>query len=234
MVTALTVSAVFVCAGALFSDLRGGTALVVAGLLMAFMGLAIGVHTHGWVTAYDAPTASWIDAGRHRSHRLDVGSWMIARIGDPAVMAAAGLVSGALLSWRARSAIPGAIVITTVAAAALAKTTINAVVDRPGTHAELRVLPLMRTEHHPFPSGHVTGTAALLGIVAVCIGAGRSRTVRALLAGLVVAGVLIVAFTRLYLGAHWLTDVVGGALLAAVFVILGAVALGVLRAIRPW
>ena len=152
---------------------------------------------------------------------------MIARIGNPAAIAAAGLVSGALLSWRVRSAIPGVIVISTVAAAALAKIAINAVVDRPLTHAELHVLPLMRTEHHPFPSGHVTGTAALLGIVAVCIGVGRSRTVRALLAGLVVAGALIVAFSRLYLGVHWLTDVVGGALLAAVFVILGAVALGI-------
>lgn len=225
MVTALIVSAVFVCACALFSDRRGGAALVVAGLLMAFMGLAIGVHTHGWVTAYDAPTASWFDAGRHRSHRLDVASWMIARIGNPAAITAAGLVSGALLSWWARSAIPGVIVISTVAAAALAKITINAVVYRPLTHAELHVLPLM--EHHTFPSGHVTGTAALLGIVAMCIGVGRSRTVRALLAGLVVAGVLVVAFTRLYLGAHWLTDVVGGALLGAVFVILGAVALGI-------
>jgi membrane-associated phospholipid phosphatase len=227
MVAALTVSVVFVCAGALFSDRRWGAALVVAGLLTAFTGLAIGVHTHGWATAFDAPTASWIEAGRHRSHRLDVASLLIARIGNPAAIAAAGLVSGALLSWRARSAIPGVIVISTVAAAALAKITINAVVDRPMTHAELHVLPLMSTEHHPFPSGHVTGTAALLGIVAVYFGVGRSHTVRALLAGLVVAGALIVAFTRLYLGEHWLTDVVGGALLAAVFVILGAVALGI-------
>ena len=82
MVTALTVSAVFVCAGALFSDRRWGAALAFAGLLTAFTGLAIGVHTHGWVTAFDAPAASWIDAGRHRSHRLDVASSMIARIGN--------------------------------------------------------------------------------------------------------------------------------------------------------
>ena len=63
MVTALTVIAVFVCAGALFSDRRRGAALVVAGLITAITGLAIGVHTHGWVTAFDAPTASWIEAG---------------------------------------------------------------------------------------------------------------------------------------------------------------------------
>jgi PAP2 superfamily len=42
---------------------------------------------------------------------------------------------------------------------------------------------------------------------------------------LVVAGVVIVALSRLYLGVHWLSDVIGGALLAGVFVILGTLAL---------
>ena len=224
-VSAVVVSAVFVCAGALASERRRGAALVVAGLFTAITGLAIGVETHGWVTAFDAPTASWIVAGTYRSHAFNLATLMIARIGSPAAIATAGVVIGALLSWRARSAIPGVIVISTVAAAALAKIAINAVVDRPRTDAELYVLPLMRTENHTFPSGHVTCTAALFGIVAVCIGLGRSRKVRALLAGLVVAGVLTVAFALLNMCVHWLSDVVGGALLGAVFVILGAAAL---------
>jgi undecaprenyl-diphosphatase len=77
----------------------------------------------------------------------------------------------------------------------------------------------------------VAGTGALLGIIAVCIGVGRSRTLRALLAALVVTGVLIVAISRLYLGYHWLTDVVGGALLAALLVVLGDAALRMRRRI---
>jgi len=223
--------ALLLVTGALVGDRRRAAALVAAGLLMAFTALAIGVHAHGWVTAYDAPTASEIGKAIHRSHGLDEASLTTARLDSSSVIAAAGLIGGALLSWRARSVRPGVIVIATVGAAALAETAIKAVVDRPLTRAEVLASPLLSTEHHPFPSGHVAGTGALLGIIAVCIGVGQSRTMRALLVAFVVTGVLIVAFSRLYLGFHWLTDVVGGALLAALFVILGDVALRMRR--RP-
>jgi membrane-associated phospholipid phosphatase len=123
-------------------------------------------------------------------------------------------------------------VIATVGAAVLAEAAIKPVVYRPLTQAEVLAAPLLSIEHHPFPSGHVAGTGALLGIIAVCIGVGRSRTTRALLTALVVTGVLIVAFSRLYLGFHWLTDVIGGALLAVLFVILGDAGLRMRR--RPF
>ena len=71
----------------------------------------------------------------------------------------------------------------------------------------------------------MAGIGALLGIIAVCIAIGRSRIVQVLATVLVVAGVVIVAFSRLYLGVHWLSDVIGGALLAGVAVILGTLAL---------
>lgn len=223
--------ALLLVAGALVGDRKRAAALVAAGLLMAFTALAIGVHAHGWVTAYDANTASWIGNASHRSHGLDEASLKTARLGSSAVIAAAGLIGGALLSWRARSLRPGVIVIATVGAATLAETAIKAIVYRPLTQAEVLASPLLRTNHHPFPSGHVAGTGALLGIIAVCIGVGRSRTLRALLAALVVTGVLIVAISRLYLGFHWLTDVVGGALLAALLVVLGDAALRMRRRI---
>ena len=117
------------------------------------------------------------------------------------------------------------VVIGAVGGAVLANNAIRAVVDRPLTEAEIHAAPLLSTGHHPFPSGHVAGIGALLGIIAVCIAVGRSRTVQALLMILVVAGVVIVAFSRLYLGLHWLSDVIGGALLAGMAVILGTVAL---------
>jgi membrane-associated phospholipid phosphatase len=211
--------------GGLFRGWRMPTAVALAGLLVALTWLAIGVHVHGWVTAFDAPTASWIRSVGHRSHGLGEASLITRWLGTPVKVAAAALIGGALLAWRARSLKPGAIVIGTVGGAVLANTAIRAVIYRPVTEAEIQAAPLLSTERHPFPSGHVAGIGALLGIIAVCIAVGRSRTVQALVTVLVGAGVVIVAFSRLYLGHHWLSDVIGGALLAAVFVILGTVAL---------
>jgi undecaprenyl-diphosphatase len=198
--------------------------LGLAGLVLALTWLAIGVHVHGWVTAFDAPTASWIGNSVHRSHGPDEASWITVWLGTPVKVAAAGLIGGALLAWRARSLRAAVVVIGTVAGAVLAETAFRLIVYRPVTEAEIQVSPLS-TEHHSFPSGHVTGIGALLGIIAVCITIGRSRIVQSLATALVVAGVVIVAFSRLYLGFHWLSDVIGGALLAGVAVILGTVAL---------
>ena len=206
-ITAPIVVGLTLGACALFSRGHLAAALCVAGLLTALTGLTIGVHTHGWVTGLDAATASWFVAHR-TSYSLYAVSLAIADLGSPAGTAATGLIAGALLSWRARSVIPGVAVIGTVGAAALAQIALRAVIRRPSSPAEL---PFPLVQHgHPFPSGHVTGTAALLGIVAVCVGGGRSPTVRAWLAASAVVGVLVVAVSRLYLGAHWLTDAWGG------------------------
>jgi membrane-associated phospholipid phosphatase len=188
--------------------------LCSAGLLTALTKLTIGVHTHGRVTRFDAATMSWFVA--HQSPEFNSIAWVITDLGNPGAITAAGLLCGAVLSWQARSVIPGVVVLGTVACAALAETALKAKVVRPLTPVELQLF----TSSHSFPSGHVTG--ALLGIIAVCVGVGRSRIDRACLTGCVVAGVLVVAVALLYLGVHWLTDVIGGAVLAGVFVSLGA------------
>jgi undecaprenyl-diphosphatase len=196
-----------------------------AALLTALTALVIAVHSHGWVTRLDTATTSWLVM--HRSVGFDVAAWVITDLGSPVATAAAGAICAALLCWRARSMIPGIIVIGTVGAAALASTALKAVVDRPRPPLQWQIV--LETDPS-FPSGHVTGTAALLGIIAVCVGTARSRTVRAWLASGVVTGVLVIAATRLYLGVHWLTDVAAGAILAAVFVTVGATVFGAVHA----
>jgi membrane-associated phospholipid phosphatase len=217
IITALIVGALFLGALALSRRRRLAAGLCAAAMLAALTKLTIGVSNHGRVTRFDAATMSWFAA--HQSPKLDWVAAVITDLGSPGATAAAGLLCGAVLAWQARSVLPGAVVIGTVAAAWAAETALKALVDRPSSPAELQ----LTAATHTFPSGHVTGTGALLGIIAVCIGVGRSRIDRALLTVFVLAGVVVVALARLYLGVHWLTDVIGGALLAGCFVSLGAV-----------
>jgi membrane protein DedA with SNARE-associated domain/membrane-associated phospholipid phosphatase len=61
-----------------------------------------------------------------------------------------------------------------------------------------------------FPSGHAAQALAAWTVLAVVLTAGRSRRTR--LSALAVAAlvVLVVGTSRVYLGAHWLTDVLAG------------------------
>lgn len=70
-----------------------------------------------------------------------------------------------------------------------------------------------------FPSGHTLGTAVFAGALAYLLAAHSTRK-GAFSLGVTLAVVLtaVVAFSRLYLGYHWLTDVLASAGLALVFI----------------
>ena len=71
-----------------------------------------------------------------------------------------------------------------------------------------------------FPSGHVLATVGFYGILAVFIWRSTSR--RSVAVGSLTAAAVVIAlvgFSRIYLGVHWLTDVVGGFLVGSVFVL---------------
>jgi undecaprenyl-diphosphatase len=213
---ALVVTSLLLGARVLATHRYVSLGLRVAGLLTALTALALGINSHGWVSRFDTATTSWLAA--HRSVGLDVAATVITDFGSPIATAVACVMCAALLSWLSCSVVPGVVVIGTVGAAAVACTVLKAVVGRPRPPLQWQVV--LETDPS-FPSGHVTGTAALLGIIAVVVGMDRRRATRAWLAVAVVAAVVLAA-TRLYLGVHWLTDVTAGAILAAVFVTLGA------------
>jgi undecaprenyl-diphosphatase len=75
-----------------------------------------------------------------------------------------------------------------------------------------------------FPSGHTIGTATLLLVVGYLVCSRRPTAARLVTAAVVaLVGTGLVALSRLYLGYHFLTDVVAAAALAVA--VLGLVML---------
>jgi undecaprenyl-diphosphatase len=70
--------------------------------------------------------------------------------------------------------------------------------------------PIAHTLGPSFPSGHTTGAAACFAAFALVLGRGRSRNVQSVLAGAAVFIAIAVAASRVLLGVHWLSDVIGG------------------------
>ncbi|HWE54180.1 MAG TPA: phosphatase PAP2 family protein [Acidimicrobiales bacterium] len=77
-----------------------------------------------------------------------------------------------------------------------------------------------------FPSGHATASAACFAAFAMLFGIGRSTRVQSLLAATAVALAAGVACTRVFLGVHWLTDVLGGLALGWTWFTLSSIAFG--------
>jgi membrane-associated phospholipid phosphatase len=79
---------------------------------------------------------------------------------------------------------------------------------------------------HSFPSGHVVQAVVAFGILAHLWASTTRRRGEALLAwGIAAAGVVVVAIARLRLGAHWPTDLAGGAILGGAWLAVLVVAL---------
>ncbi|MBS7664083.1 bifunctional DedA family/phosphatase PAP2 family protein [Pseudomonas lalucatii] len=181
------------------------SSLLAAGLSLALLlGLVL-----GW------PHLSQLDQGllallqEQRSASLDEPMVLVTRLGDFATQLAAALLLCLLLllarQWRPALLAGAALLATALANAALKQLFAR---QRP----EVLLEPL---SSFSFPSGHSSAAFAfflLLGILA-----GRGQPPRLRLAWLLLASLpaVAIALSRVYLGVHWPSDIIAGALLAA-------------------
>lgn len=189
----------------------------------AFAVLAVQVSNAGWLTGGDGPTLDWLID--HRSATWTSIATAITNLGGPAGTIAIGVVIALLLTWRSRrsgwrAVLPGAIVLGTVAVAAVLNALVKVLIGRERPPALTR---LMDETNMSFPSGHVAGTTALVAVVLLVYLAGKPGRARAAasFAGAALI-IVIIALTRLYLGVHWLSDTIGGALLGTTIVLAAA------------
>ena len=85
-------------------------------------------------------------------------------------------------------------------------------------------------EGFSFPSGHATMSALTFGVLAVLVSHSMGRWGRALVYASCGIVVIAIAYSRVYLGVHWLSDVLGGMLFGA---IMAAVFGVVIEAVPP-
>ncbi len=93
--------------------------------------------------------------------------------------------------------------------------------------------PIAMSDGWSFPSGHAMGTFVTIGMLAyLAFVAVRSRTLRLALVAVAMLWIVLMGFSRMYLGVHYLSDVIAG--FAAGTVWLSACISGVEIARRRW
>lgn len=149
---------------------------------------------------------------------LDVVFALITTAGDVAVTT---IVTIALLLWLLlKQPVQHfwLLLITTVGSAVSVEI-LKTVVARP--RPELALLPL---ESFSFPSGHATIAVALYGTLAyILMQQTTVRWKRHVILSVASLGIVLIGFSRLYFGVHYLTDVLAGYLLGALWFLLARI-----------
>jgi len=184
--------------------------------LLALLGFAVLTAQLGALQWYDAYVAAALDQWRG----CDLGN-LTARLSNLTPFVATAFVMLGVLVALARGARVADVVqdMVLLAAGLIFAHGLKSVLlrDRPG-------LPPWSMARDSYPSGHVCNIAICVAI-AVRLCRRRDAEGPRMQLGVAVAGVLAVlavAFTRLYLRRHWMTDVSGSALLAVALVCLAS------------
>ena len=135
---------------------------------------------------------------------------LVTDLGAAGVLVPLVLAAGLAWRWRRGSWRPLALLAGAAAGAWVVQVAVKQLVERPRPPAGLA---LSHATGFAFPSGHATDAAAVYGMLAVLLArSGRPAARVAAWAG-AAALVALVGLSRLYLGVHWLSDVVAGAAL---------------------
>ncbi|MDO4762244.1 MAG: phosphatase PAP2 family protein [Corynebacterium sp.] len=153
-----------------------------------------------------------------RHHTLTPVVVMLTTVCRPLFLSAASLIASIVLFVRgvpvARAGLPALAVIGTSIAVELVKV----LIQRPRPPATGW---LVEVSTFSFPSGHAAAATACAVVVWIGMRGTTHRWVS------VAAGVLAlcIATSRLYVGVHWLSDVIAGALIGASFTLITAAVL---------
>jgi undecaprenyl-diphosphatase len=150
----------------------------------------------------------------HRAPWLTSLAKVLTWLGSNLVLWPVVVVAGlGLWRWRRRW-LPAVLPALALAGAWAGSLLIKGLVGRPRPPVADRLTVVHSLS---YPSEHAAQALAAWGMLALMLMAGRSARARVLLAAGAALIAFVVGLTRIYLGAHWMTDVLGGWALAGVW-----------------
>jgi undecaprenyl-diphosphatase len=196
-------------------------------LAIVFVALALALRGASG-TPIDRAVTFWVQQAEHPAFAL-----LMLAVSLPGFWPWNGLFLGALVGgfWAAGLR-REALFLSASAGASLLSALAKLLVERPRPASE-GVRAFSQVFDYSYPSGHVVGYVSVGGFVFFLVYVLFKRSWRRT-AGLIVLGLLVglVGVSRVYLGHHWASDVLGGYALGSIF-LLGLVELYRTTSARP-
>lgn len=173
---------------------------------LAFGFLLWGVLAHSGLTAADPRVATLV--ADHRSGWLTTVMQLVTWLGSSVLIIPLGLVVGGALWRRRHTWRPLVMLAAAFLGAAGLYDIVKPAVARARPPAALQVDG--PEVGRSFPSGHATQSIAFYGMLAIVLIVSYAPLRRRLFLAAAAVVVLVIGASRLYLGVHWFTDVLGG------------------------
>ena len=213
-------------AGAPLIDLPLAMALAAL-LMLPWAGLAWALHATppaAWVARIDAQAAQWAQSVMTPAlHGLAV---RLSDAGDVLPLAVLTLIVAAWL-WRCRQRLFAGAWLLSITANGLAVRVLKDFFGR----ARPEQASAMVTSGYSFPSGHSAGALMVFGLLAWVLCDRFGQRWRPLIVGVALLLIAGIATSRVLLGVHYLSDVLGGVLWASMVLVL---TVGVINRARRW
>lgn len=204
----------------------------LAGLfLLLFLGVVAALRADEPLASTDRRVVAFIQSDRDpwldqvMGFFTDLCSWQIVVSGTAALVIYLAMVQRRL--WMTT-------LLVSVIGDQIIVSTLKALVGRARPDQTIALVPATGGS---FPSGHTFAALAFYGLIAACaVTATRPAWARLSIGALALAGILAVGVSRVYLGAHWPSDVLGSFTLGAAWVsavVTGASAYVARRPERP-
>ena len=176
--------------------------LLFVGMTLTLAALAEHVMTGRPLTLVDQQLSAWL--ARNRTSSLTTFFILVTSLGSTAVGTIVAVVLGVYLLKR-RQRYWFAATILTIAGGSLLNRFLKLAFQRARPALDD---PVSAFAGYSFPSGHTMAATVVFGTLALFLFTRRKNfRARAVVMGLGVLVILLVGFSRIYLGAHYLTDV---------------------------